>query len=109
MARKPFNPLLITPDANIAESTSTKKRNTDETVYSVSAITSLIQQAIKSSIPGKVLVQGEIASAKLHSSGHFYFSLRDNDAEISCVMWRSDVAKLKFDTDEGLDVICTGK
>ena len=57
-----------------------------------------------------VSVCGEISNFKNHySSGHLYFSLKDSDAVIKCVMFRSSAATLKFTPSDGVKVICTGR
>lgn len=57
----------------------------------------------------RVRVRGELSSVKIHSSGHLYGDLKDNDACIAIVCWRSAVAKLAIRPEDGLDVIITGK
>lgn len=74
----------------------------------VSQITALVQNAIQSALPGTVHVVGEISNFKRHDSGHLYFTLKDNTSELSCVMWRSDAARLRFDPHDGLEVIASG-
>ena len=57
-----------------------------------------------------ISVCGEISNFKNHySSGHLYFSLKDNDAVIKCVMFRSSAVALKFTPADGDKVICTGR
>ncbi len=57
-----------------------------------------------------VSVSGEISNFKNHySSGHLYFSLKDNDALIRCVMFKSNAVKLKCELYDGLAVICKGR
>jgi exodeoxyribonuclease VII large subunit len=56
-----------------------------------------------------VMVQGEISNPVRAKSGHFYFSLKDLDATISCVMWRSAVQKLSEIPQEGQRVIARGR
>lgn len=56
-----------------------------------------------------VFVKGEISNFKYHTSGHCYFSLKDRDAAISCVMFRSDVQRLKFRPENGISVIARGR
>lgn len=53
-------------------------------------------------------VEGEISNFKLHSSGHMYFSLKDNKSRIRCIMFRSYVEELKFLPKEGSKVIIKG-
>jgi len=58
-----------------------------EKVYSISEITGLIKNALEGSFAG-VWVEGEISNYKLASSGHRYFSLKDESATLRCAMWR---------------------
>lgn len=55
-----------------------------------------------------IKVSGEISGFKRHSSGHLYFSLKDPDAVISCVMFRSAAAKLAFEPRDGMQVVVHG-
>ncbi len=55
-------------------------------------------------------VSGEISNFKNHfSSGHWYFTLKDKDASIRCVMFRSSASRVKFDVTDGLSVIIRGR
>lgn len=57
-----------------------------------------------------VFVTGEISNFKNHyQSGHLYFSLKDDSALVRCVMFRSDAARLKFQPQDGMKVICRGR
>jgi exodeoxyribonuclease VII large subunit len=56
-----------------------------------------------------VLVQGELANVRLHSSGHLYFSLRDPAASVRAVMFRSQARQLVFAPQDGMQVICAGR
>lgn len=53
-------------------------------------------------------MSGEISGFKRHSSGHLYFSLKDPDAQISCVMFRSAAASLKLEPKDGMQVVVHG-
>lgn len=55
-----------------------------------------------------ILVEGEVASVTYHTSGHVYFSIKDSDSSIKCVMWRSNVAKLKFRLEQGVHIVIEG-
>lgn len=55
-----------------------------------------------------VTVKGEISNFKYHSSGHLYFSLKDEDGQIRAVMFRSSAARLKFMPESGMKVIAHG-
>ena len=57
-----------------------------------------------------ICVLGEISNLKNHySSGHIYFTLKDNDATVSCVMFRSFASRLKFDLENGMQVAVRGR
>ena len=56
-----------------------------------------------------LFVKGEISNFKYHTSGHCYFSLKDRDASISCVLFRSDAQRLRFRPENGLSVIARGR
>lgn len=56
-----------------------------------------------------VSVQGEISNLKYHSSGHLYFTLKDGEAEIAAVMFRSSAMNLKMIAKDGMQVIAFGR
>ena len=57
-----------------------------------------------------VMVEGELSNFKNHySSGHLYFTLKDSEANIRCVMFRGNALRLKFKPEDGLKVILRGK
>lgn len=72
---------------------------------SVSEITSQIRTLLEHGI-GSVIVVGEISNYKHHSSGHRYFSLKDEFAQISAVMWKGK--PLQFPLADGMKVIARG-
>jgi len=55
-----------------------------------------------------IYVQGEVARVTYHSSGHIYFSLKDENSTISCVMFKGNNKSLKFRLEEGMSVVCFG-
>jgi exodeoxyribonuclease VII large subunit len=101
--RRPFNPDLIEMP------TEEKPRSSGAAVVSVSELTRKIKNVIGRSFPESLHVVGEVSNFKRHSSGHLYFTLKDEKSELSCVMWRSAGAELKFDPMDGLEVVATGK
>ncbi|PCJ93489.1 MAG: exodeoxyribonuclease VII large subunit [Hyphomicrobiales bacterium] len=72
-----------------------------------------IAQAVKRTVEdrfGYVRVRGEVSGYRgPHSSGHAYFSLKDERARLDAVVWRGVFSKLKFKPEEGMEVIATGK
>lgn len=55
-----------------------------------------------------VLVKGEVSNYKLHSSGHIYFTLKDENAKIKCVMFRSYASRMLFKLEDGMKIIIDG-
>jgi len=56
-----------------------------------------------------VWVQGEISNFKHHTSGHMYFTLKDDRAQVRCVMFRSATMRLRFVPENGMEVIARGQ
>jgi exodeoxyribonuclease VII large subunit len=77
-------------------------------IYTVSQVNSLIKQILENNLPGRLTITGEITDWKLHQSGHCYFSLKDENSQLPCVMWRSSFARVKFQPENGLAVLATG-
>lgn len=75
---------------------------------SVSQVTAMVADAITSSLPTSISVVGEISNFKRHGSGHLYLTLKDKTSELSCVMWRSAAANLKFVPSDGMMIVATG-
>lgn len=59
-------------------------------VLTVSELTARIRRLVEQNI-GEVWVTGEVSNLRAQSSGHIYFTLKDNDAQLSCVLFRSEV------------------
>ncbi len=76
-------------------------------VYSVSQITREVKWAIEEAFP-PVWVEGEVSNLKRHTSGHLYFTLKDAEAQIACVMWRGRNQSLLFRPDDGMKVRVLG-
>ncbi len=57
----------------------------------------------------KITVTGELSNYKIHSAGHHYFTLKDDGAVISCVMFRSDASRIRFTPENGLKVVLSGR
>ena len=56
-----------------------------------------------------VWVRGELSRYTRHGSGHHYFTLKDEQAVLSCVMWRAQAARLAFDAKEGMGILAHGR
>ena len=77
-------------------------------VVTVSELTNRIRRVLEST-QGEVLVEGEIANSRLWKTGHLYFTLRDEHAQLKAVMFRSAVRYLRFTPEDGLRVIARGR
>jgi len=78
-------------------------------IFSVREITRYIKTVLERerTLQG-VLVRGEISNCKYHSSGHLYFTLKDDASELRCVMWRDRVYEQNFRCSDGMRVIAEG-
>lgn len=56
-----------------------------------------------------VYLKGEISNFKAHTSGHFYFSLKDENSKINAIMFRSNASKVIFKPVDGMKVLVTGR
>jgi len=77
-------------------------------IYSVGELTRLIRATLEGTFR-EVWVEGEISNFTRHTSGHMYFSLKDNSAVLSCVLFRSANQNIKFDIESGMQVVCFGR
>lgn len=87
---------------NLREPASTRE------IISVSALTQQIKLLLEGALP-PVWMTGEISNFKRHSSGHFYFSLKDEGAQIPCTMWAGRNRALTFAPQDGMQVIVHGQ
>jgi exodeoxyribonuclease VII large subunit len=76
--------------------------------YTVSELTNEIKLLLETTLP-EVWLEGEISNYKLHSSGHSYFSLKDQNAQIACVLWRGRNQGFHFTPQDGIKVIALGR
>ncbi len=57
-----------------------------------------------------VIVEGEVSNFKRHMpSGHLYFTLKDDEAQVRVVMWRTDAARVRFNISDGMEILAKGK
>ena len=77
---------------------------------SVTQLTQYIKLLLdRDEILSQVCVRGELSNYKAHSSGHQYFTLKDEGAVISCVMFRADAMRMRFRPESGMKVILYGR
>ncbi len=82
--------------------------DTERKIFSVSEITRDIRSILESSF-AQIWVEGEVSNFKFHTSGHMYFSLKDEEAQINCVMFRRENQTLVFEMKDGVRLVCFGK
>jgi exodeoxyribonuclease VII large subunit len=78
-----------------------------ERILTVSEITRSIKRVLEEGF-ADVSVQGEISNFKQHSSGHLYFTLKDEGAQLQAVMWRGRAMSLFFTPQDGMKVVTRG-
>jgi exodeoxyribonuclease VII large subunit len=94
-------------DPETGEIQETKVPNVAE--YSVSELSHKLKRTLEDAF-GHVRVRGEISGFRgPHSSGHVYFSIKDEGAKLDAVIWKGVFAKVRARMQEGLEVIATGK
>jgi len=74
----------------------------------VSELSGALKRTIENAF-GQVRVRGEISGFKRHASGHCYFTLKDENACIDAVIWRTGAGTLAFRPEDGAEVVATGK
>ena len=72
-----------------------------EDIYTVTEISEAITQSLESEFP-RIHVIGEIANFKAHTSGHYYFTLRDESNLLRSVMFRRNAETVAFGLDNGM-------
>lgn len=80
----------------------------EKTILTVSRLTALVRGVLEDNFE-HVWVQGEVSNLSLPSSGHLYFSLKDDGAQVRCVMFKSAARNLKFRPADGMALIVRGR
>ncbi len=76
-------------------------------VLSVSQLTDAIQGTLQAEF-SSIRVSGEVSEVSRPHSGHIYFTLKDDSSQIRAILWRSAAQRLKFELEDGQQVICHG-
>lgn len=84
------------------------KKSNEPHIFSISELNGEIQKILEGEF-SYVWAKGEISNFIAHTSGHFYFSLKDSGGQISAVMFKGLNSKLKFKPENGMEVIVRGK
>lgn len=79
-------------------------------IFTVSEVNQFIKDLLDNVPPlQEVLLRGEISNYKLYPSGHHYFTLKDSQSSLKCVMFRGSAARLRFRPENGMQVIASGR
>src|SRR5436309_13929938 len=84
------------------------KRANGPRVYSVSELTRELKVILEGRFPS-VLVKGEVSNLRSPSSGHLYFTLKDADACLDAVLFRTEARRLRFSVQNGLSLVARGR
>ena len=76
--------------------------------WTVAQVTRRARQLVEAGLQ-PLWIKGEITGFKTYRSGHWYFSLRDAEAQLRCVMWRTDNQRVSRQPEDGLQVFVEGK
>ena len=82
----------------------------EKEVYTVSRLNNLLKDCIESEpVFSNICVIGEISNYKLYPSGHHYFSLKDSESTLSCVLFKGNARMLRFRPENGMQVLAVGR
>lgn len=79
-----------------------------ESAIAVHTLTTAARDLIEGAFPA-LWVRGEVSNFKAHRNGHWYFSLKDADAQINCVIWSSAARRMPAPPDDGMQVLALGQ
>lgn len=79
-------------------------------VFTVTELNNCVKELVES-VPafGDLLLRGEVSNYKQYPSGHHYFTLKDSQSALRCVMFKGAAAKLRFKPENGMQVIASGR
>ena len=82
----------------------------EQQIFSVSELNQLVKGLLDAAPPLRdVYVRGELSNYKIYPSGHHYFTLKDPEGALRCVMFRGQASRLRFRPENGMQVIARGR
>ena len=84
-----------------------EEKNEERSIYSVSELTRKIRNLLEYKI-GEVWVEGEISNLRKQASGHQYFTLKDANSQLSCVLFRGNASRMALDLNDGQEIEVRG-
>lgn len=79
-----------------------------EEALTIAQLTTAAKEVLEGAFP-PVWIKGEVGNFTAHRNGHWYFSLRDATAQLSCVVWSRDVRRIPAPPDDGMQVMAHGQ
>jgi exodeoxyribonuclease VII large subunit len=79
-----------------------------EEALTIAQLTTAAKEVLEGAFP-PVWIKGEVGNFTAHRNGHWYFSLRDATAQLSCVVWSRDVRRIPAPPDDGMQVMALGQ
>lgn len=81
----------------------------ENNIYTVSQVNNYIKLLLEDDVLlNRIYIEGEISNLKMHTSGHIYFTIKDEECSINAVMYRQDALNFKENIENGTKVICLG-
>lgn len=93
--------------ATMARAATTTSEEVNRPTLTVAQLTAQIKDRLERGF-ADIWVAGEISNFSRPQSGHCYFTLKDDTAQIRAVLWKGTASRLRFDIVDGLDVVCHG-
>lgn len=82
----------------------------NELIFTVSQLNGHIKELLEADpMLDRVMVRGELSNYKIYPSGHHYFTMKDGESSLKCVMFRSSASRLRFRPESGMSVTATGR
>ncbi len=101
-----MNDLPLAAQAFLPPGQTNQQSNQPE--YTVSELAAALKRSIEENF-SLVRVRGEISGFKRHGSGHWYFALKDADAVLDAVCWRTTAMRLAIKPEDGMEIVATGR
>src|SRR5262249_7380230 len=95
-------------DSAMTDSSAAAPLRSNLPAYTVSEISLLLKRTVEQNF-AYVRVRGEISGFKRHSSGHCYLALKDEEAALDAVIWRTTAQRMSLKPEDGMEVVCAGK
>lgn len=103
MARRTFNP----DDAIGGLFEQPPEEQPQDTPLTPTELNTRVKDVLERGLPTSLELVGELSNLK--RQGHWYFAIKDESSVVSCVLWRSDAARVRFDPSDGDEVVVTGR